>query len=71
VGKGTTFRIKLPLPHSMDFRAATEVEAEARSFEFVIPPGDQVVVIDDDPSACLQWEMILRPKGFEVIACDS
>lgn len=71
VGRGTTFRIKLPLPDSSTLKESEEVEEGVGSFELNANKGEQIVVIDDDPSAQLQWELILRKLGLEPLTYES
>ena len=53
LGQGTTFRVKLPV-------------GSARSFELVMEQGGPLVVIEDDPSVLLQWELIAKAKAFSI-----
>lgn len=71
VGRGTTFRIKLPLPDSLTLKESEAVEEGAGQFELKAAKGEQIVVIDDDPSAQLQWELILRKLGLEPLTYES
>lgn len=70
VGKGTIFRITLPLPASNEMRSAV-IEEGVGSFDISLSLGEAVVLIDDDPAAQLQWEMILRPHGHEILSYES
>ncbi|MFI5363159.1 MAG: sensor histidine kinase [Elusimicrobiota bacterium] len=57
-GKGTTFIVKLPIRRE-------------RPFELVLASGETVVLIEDDPSVRLQWELIAGKKAFALKSFES
>ncbi len=62
VGKGTVFHTWFPHLDSKE---------GVGSFTLNLKSGETVVVIDDDSSACRQWELIASKKGFSVATFSS
>lgn len=71
IGSGTTFFVKLPLAESVIIHSPESVEEGAGALVLLVKPGEQLVVIDDDPSVQLQWELVLREQKLEPFVYES
>lgn len=71
IGVGTTFFVKLPLAESVIIHSPESVEEGAGALVLSVKPGEQLVVIDDDPSVQLQWELALREQKLEPFVYES
>ena len=63
--------MKLPLPDSRALSSASQIEEGGGFFEMHFKPGEQIVVIDDDASMQLQWELTFRRKQLAPLSYDS
>lgn len=69
VGRGTTFRLVLPVP-TPDQRATAEREALAlQELRIPVRAGEPVLVVDDEPSMREQWRVLLAEQDTAVRMC--
>lgn len=64
MGMGTTFTIMLPLPLSTALRHVERDDHLVEQLELNLDDVDSIVVVDDDASIRLQWQMIFEKIGW-------
>jgi signal transduction histidine kinase len=70
VGKGTTFRVELPVAvRTMGATAVAHVAGKSQSPSKAAPRG-RILVVDDEPIVCFSLERLLSTEG-EVVALTS
>jgi signal transduction histidine kinase/ActR/RegA family two-component response regulator len=70
-GKGTTFRVRIPLRVATEDTRAQEAREASTGEERAPLGGLRVLVVDDEPDTCDVLEAVLREAGAEVRACRS
>jgi CheY-like chemotaxis protein/two-component sensor histidine kinase len=70
IGRGTTFRIELPVPAILGGRMVPDLPAAAAAFDIKLP-GRRVLVVDDDVATQELLQAVFERAGAVVLIADT